>query len=49
MPIRELLAMPLDEARLKLNITPAKHYWEAHRVWREEGIDPYNLMKPHAA
>ena len=49
MPIRELLAMPLDEARAKLSITPATHYWEAHRVWREEGIDPYDLMKPKAA
>jgi len=49
MPIRELLAMPLEEARTKLNITPAKHYWEAHRVFREEGQDPYALMKPRAA
>jgi ubiquinone biosynthesis protein COQ4 len=49
MPIRELLAMPLDEARRKLNITPAKHYAEALRVWTEEGQDPYELMKPHAA
>ncbi|QGN53807.1 Coq4 family protein [Novosphingobium sp. Gsoil 351] len=49
MPIRELLAMPLDEARRKLNITPAKHYAEAHRVWAQEGQDPYELMKPQTA
>ena len=49
MPIRELLAMPLDEARAKFNITPARHYAEAHRVWGGEGQDPYELMKPKAA
>ena len=49
MPIRELLAMPLAEARTKFNITPAKHYAEAHRVWGEEGQNPYELMKPQAA
>jgi ubiquinone biosynthesis protein COQ4 len=49
MPIRELLAMPLAEARAKFNITPAKYYAEAHRVWAEEGQDPYELMKPQAA
>ncbi len=49
MPIRELLAMPLDQARAKFNITPAKNYAEAHRVWGGEGQDPYELMKPKAA
>ena len=49
MPIRDLLAIPLDVARKSLNITPAKHYAEAHRIWREEGQDPYELMKPQAA
>jgi ubiquinone biosynthesis protein COQ4 len=49
MSIRELLAMPLDEARRKLNITPARRYAEAHRIWREEGQDPYELMKPQTA
>lgn len=42
--IRELLAMPLDEARRSLNITPALHYAEAHKVWRNTGVDPYNLL-----
>jgi len=50
LPIRELLAMPLDQARAKLNITPAKWYHEVHRVWRERGVDPYDLLtEPMAA
>lgn len=42
--IRDLLAMPLDEARRTLGITPARHYAEAHKVWKETGVDPYNLL-----
>ena len=42
--IRELLALPVDEARRRLNITPAHHYAKAHAVWREGGVDPYNLL-----
>ncbi len=42
--IRELLATPLDEARAKLNITPARHYAAAHQAWRDEGFDPCDLM-----
>ena len=42
--IRELLAMPLDEARAKLNITPAKFYHEVHQVWQDNGIDPFDLL-----
>lgn len=45
--IRELLAMPLDEARRKLNITPARFYHEVHRVWQDNGIDPYDLLNEH--
>jgi ubiquinone biosynthesis protein COQ4 len=44
MSIRELLAMPLDEARAKLNIPEPHWYRECHRVWTEEGIDPYDLL-----
>ena len=43
MSIRELLAMPLDEARAKLNIPEPHWYRECHRVWKEEGIAPYAL------
>lgn len=44
MSIRELLAMPLDEARAKLNIPEPHWYRECHRVWKEEGIAPYDLL-----
>ena len=43
-PIRELLAMPLDAARAKLNITPAKWYRAVHETWQDNGADPYDLL-----
>jgi len=43
-PIRELLAMPFDDVRAKLNIADPTKYRECHRIWAEEGIDPYNLL-----
>ena len=46
MSIRELLAMPLDEARAKLGINPGRYYRQAHDMWRAAGIDPYDLMAP---
>ncbi|MEP3051275.1 MAG: Coq4 family protein [Erythrobacter sp.] len=42
--ILELLALPLEEARAKLNIPEPTVYRECHRIWGEEGIDPYNLL-----
>ena len=44
MSIRDLLAMDLQEAREKLNIPEPHWYRECHRIWREEGIDPYDLL-----
>ncbi|NCP17821.1 MAG: hypothetical protein GW855_01520 [Erythrobacter sp.] len=44
MSIRELLATDLEEARAKLNIPEPHWYRECHRIWREEGIDPYDLL-----
>ncbi|MFN2100801.1 Coq4 family protein [Altererythrobacter sp. MF3-039] len=44
MSIRELLAMDLAEARKMLNIPEPTWYHECHRVWRSEGIDPYDLL-----
>jgi ubiquinone biosynthesis protein COQ4 len=44
MSIRDLLAMDLIEARKALGITPAKWYAECHRVWKSEGVDPYDLL-----
>jgi ubiquinone biosynthesis protein COQ4 len=45
-PIRELLAMPLEEARKKLGISHGRYYQQAHAMWRAAGIDPYDLMAP---
>lgn len=42
--IRELLAKDLAEARRELSIPEPHWYRECHRVWRAEGIDPYDLM-----
>ena len=44
MSIRDLLATDLAEARRKLNIPEPHWYRECHRVWRAEGIDPYDLL-----
>jgi len=43
MSIRDLLPLQLDEVRAQLNIPLPSKYRECHRIWREEGIDPYNL------
>lgn len=43
-PIRELLKLPIDEVRAALNIPEPTQYRECHRIWREEGIDPYDLL-----
>ncbi|WP_417321683.1 Coq4 family protein [Erythrobacter aureus] len=42
--IRELLAKDLRQARAELNIPEPDRYRECHRIWREEGIDPYDLL-----
>ncbi|MEM6907504.1 MAG: Coq4 family protein [Pseudomonadota bacterium] len=42
--IRDLLPLPVEEVRAKLNIPEPTKYRECHRIWREEGIDPYNLL-----
>lgn len=46
MSIRDLLKMDLQEARKDLNIPDPHLYRECHRIWREEGIDPYDLLAP---
>lgn len=46
MSITELLSMPIEEVRAKLNIAEPKFYREAHSMWRAAGIDPYDLMAP---
>ena len=47
--ITELLPMPLEDVRAKLNITPAMHYRAAHAVWASMGVDPYDLLGKKAA
>lgn len=44
--ILDLLPLTPDEARAWLGITVPKRYHECHRVWREAGIDPYQVLKP---
>jgi ubiquinone biosynthesis protein COQ4 len=45
-PIGDLLALPLEEARRRLNIAPPQRYAESHAKWRAAGIDPYDLIAP---
>ncbi|BDI61023.1 Coq4 family protein [Qipengyuania nanhaisediminis] len=47
-PIRELLRQPLESVREALCIGNPSRYRECHRIWREEGIDPYNLLASDA-
>ncbi len=46
MAITELLALPIEEVRERLNIKRPRNYWEAHARWRDAGVDPYDLMAP---
>lgn len=46
MPVREVLALPLAEARQRLGIGEPRFYREAHAKWRAAGIDPYDLLAP---
>lgn len=46
MSIRDLLSMDLQEARALLNIPVPDAYHECHRILRDEGIDPYDLLSP---
>jgi ubiquinone biosynthesis protein COQ4 len=43
-PIRELLARPLEQVRADLRIPEPSKYRECHRIWKAEGINPYNLL-----
>lgn len=44
MPIRQLLAMPLEEARALMKVGDPSEYRRCHELWRERGIDPYDLL-----
>lgn len=47
--ILELLPMQLDDVREALNITLPTAYHEAHRIMREGGLDPYDMIGAQAA
>lgn len=49
MAITELLALPIEEVRRRLNIKTPSYYHQAHAMWRAAGIDPYDLMAPAQA
>ena len=44
MPIRQLLKMPIEEARALMKVSEPTEYFRAHAIWREQGIDPYDLL-----
>ncbi len=46
--IRELLALPINDARARLNIQPPHFYHECQKVWREEGINPLAILADDA-
>jgi len=43
-PIRQLLERQLDEVRAAMRIPEPTLYRECHKIWRSEGIDPYNFL-----
>ncbi|MBE9154210.1 Coq4 family protein [Cyanobium sp. LEGE 06113] len=47
--IRDLLARPLEQVRADLRIPEPTQYRVCHRIWRTEGIDPYNLLASPSA
>ncbi len=42
--ITELLPLPIEDVRRRLNITPAQFYHKAHAEWKALGVDPYDLL-----
>lgn len=49
MPIRELLAKPLEQARQELRIGEPTFYNRCHEIWRGIGRDPYSVLRPATA
>ncbi|MEL7691370.1 Coq4 family protein [Citromicrobium bathyomarinum] len=43
-PIRELLPLPLEEVRRRLNIPEPSKYLKVLEIWREEGVNPHILL-----
>lgn len=42
--IRELLTRPIADVRTALRIALPTQYLECHRIWRTEGLNPYDLL-----
>lgn len=42
--IRQLLERQLDEVRAEMRIPQPTVYRECHRIWKAEGINPYDLL-----
>ncbi|MFN9499369.1 MAG: Coq4 family protein [Erythrobacteraceae bacterium] len=43
-PIGQLLERPLEDVRAELRIPEPQAYRECHRVWKAQGINPYDLL-----
>ena len=48
-PIRDLLPLPLEEVRRRLNIPEPAKYLQVLEIWRSEGTDPHALLGAQAA
>ena len=42
--ILELLPMPLETVRARLNMRTGRYYQEVRRIWRDEGVDPNQVL-----
>jgi ubiquinone biosynthesis protein COQ4 len=42
--ILELLSMPSDAVRARMNLRPARYYQEVHRMWHAAGVDPHKVL-----
>ena len=47
-PILELLPMPLETVRERLNVREPHWYGVAHEIWKAEGIDPFAFFSGKA-
>ena len=48
-PIRDLLPLPLEEVRRRLNIPEPAKYLQVLEIWRSEGTGPHALLGAQAA
>ena len=48
-PIRELLPLPVDEVRRRLNVPEPATYLKVLEIWRSEGINPHAFLAKQEA